>query len=181
MPQAKPRKRFTKRTIVVLVLLAALVTGLVWDGCPLGGLILRQAVALKFRDVRRVSPAELVAWMRDPNRPPPLLVDARPADQFTLSHIDGAVNIDPGQPDLSRLENVRRDNPVVVYDGPGAVGAAMVKGLSDAGFTRVSNLDGGLFRWVNEGHPIVDDQGSASRVAPVSWSWGRLLKARYRP
>jgi rhodanese-related sulfurtransferase len=182
MPQPKPpRKRFTKRTIVVLVLLVVLLVGLAWDGSPLGALVLRQAVALKFRDVRRVSPGELIAWMRDPNRPPPLLVDARPADQYALSHIDGAVRIDPGQPDISRLENVRRDTPVVVYDGPGVVGAAMVKGLTDAGFRRVSSLDGGLFRWVNEGHPVVDDQGPASKVWPISWSWGRLLKARYRP
>jgi rhodanese-related sulfurtransferase len=182
MPQAKsPRKRFTKRTIVLLVLLVMLVTGLAWDGCPLGGVILRHAIALKFRDVRRVSPGELVAWMRDPNRPPPLLVDARPPDQYALSHVDGAVNIDPAQPDLGRLVNVRRDNPVVVYDGPGVIGAAMVKALADNGFTRVSNLDGGLFRWVNEGHPVVDAQGPAGKVSPVSWSWGRLLKARYRP
>jgi len=180
MPQAKPRKRFTRRTIVVLVLLAVLIAGMAWDGCPLGGLILREAVALKFRDVRRVTPGELVAWMRDPNRPPPLLVDARPPVQYGWSHVDGAVNLDPSQPDLSRLENVRRDTPVVVYDGPGVVGAAMVKALTGAGFTRVSNLDGGLFRWVNEGNPVVNDQGAATTVSPISWSWGRLLKARYR-
>jgi rhodanese-related sulfurtransferase len=181
MPQAKPRKRFTRRTIVMLVLLIVLVAGLAWDGCPLGSLILREAVALKFRDVRRVTPGELVAWMRDPNRPPPLLVDARPADQYGLSHVDGALNLDPSQPDITRLQHVRRDIPVVVYDGPGVVGAAMVKALSDTGFTRVSNLDGGLFRWVNEGHPVVNEQGAATKVSPISWTWGRLLKARYHP
>jgi rhodanese-related sulfurtransferase len=180
MPQAKPRKRFTKRTIVVLVLFLALLGGFAWDGCPLGGLILRQAVALKFRDVRRVTPAELVAWMKEPNRQPPLLIDARAPDQFALSHIDGAVNIDPAQPDLSQLDHVRRDLPVVVYDGPGAVGAAMVTGLTTAGFSRVSNLDGGLFRWVNENHPVLNADGPATKVASLSWAWGRLLKSRYR-
>ena len=68
--------------------------------------------------------------------------------------------------------------------GPGADPASSirdVKGLADAGFTRVSNLDGGLFRWVNEGHPVVNDQGSTSKVAPINWKWGRLLKARHRP
>lgn len=181
MTQAKPRKRFTKRTIIVLLLFVTLVTGFAWDGCPLGAFILRQAVALKFRDVRRVSPAELIAWMRDANRPPPLLIDARPPDQFALSHIDGAVNINPTQPDLAQLTHVRRDLPLVVYDGPGAAGAAMVKALTDAGFSRVSNLDGGLFRWVNEGHPVLNAEGPASKVASLNWSWGRLLKARYRP
>lgn len=181
MPQTKPRKRFTTRTIVMLVLLVVLVTGLAWDGSPLGALLLRQAVAIKFRDVRRVSPAELVAWMKDPNRPPPLLVDARPADQFTLSHIDGAVNIDPARPDLAALANVRKDTPIVVYDGPGAVGAAMVQALTQAEYTRVSNLDGGLFRWVNEGYAVVNAQGPATTVAPLGWAWGRLLKGRFHP
>jgi rhodanese-related sulfurtransferase len=181
MAQSKPRKRFTARTIVMLVLLAILAIGFAWDGSPLGSLVLREAVALKFRDVRRVSPGELIAWMRDANRPPPLLIDARPVEQFALSHIDGAVNLDPVQPNISQLENVRRDTPIVVYDGPGAAGAVMVQALAQADFTRVSNLDGGLFRWVNEGHPVVDAKGPATKVAPLSWSWGRLLKGRYHP
>ncbi len=181
MPQAKPRKRFTKRTVIFLALLLTLLVGFAWDGCPLGAFILRQAVAFKFRDVRRVTPTELVTWMKDVNRPPPLLIDARAPDQFVLSHIDGAVNIDPAQPDLAQLEHVRRDLPLVVYDGPGAVGAAMVTGLAGAGFSRVSNLDGGLFRWVNENHPIVNADGPATKVAPLGWAWGRLLKSRYRP
>lgn len=180
MAQAKPRKRFTKRTIVVLAFFLAIIVGFAWDGCPLGGLILRQAVALKFRDVRRVTPAELVSWMKDVNRPPPLLIDARPPDQFAVSHVDGALNIDPAQPDLAKLEHVRRDLPIVVYDGPGAVGAAMVTGLASAGFSRLSNLDGGLFRWVNQDYPVVNDQGPATKVASINWKWGWLLKSRHR-
>lgn len=176
-----PRKRLTKRTIFLLGLLAVLLGGLVWDGCPLGSLLLRQAIHLKFRGVRQVSPAELVVWMKDPNRPPPLLIDARPEAQFLVSHIEGAVRIDPGQPDLTPLEHVPRDQPVLAYDAAGAVGSAMVVGLTQAGFERVSNLDGGLFRWVNEGRPIVSDAGPAAKVHPVSWGWSRLLKARFRP
>lgn len=175
------KKRFTRRTIVTVVLLVAVIGGLVWDGSPLGSLALRQAVRLKFRDVRQVTPAELVAWTRDPNRPPPLLVDARPAAQFAVSHIEGAVNIDAASPDLTALEHVPRDQPIVVYDGPGVVGAAMVVGMTQAGFSRMSNLDGGLFRWANEGNPVVSESGPATTVHPVAWSWGRLLKSRLHP
>ncbi len=179
-PAAAPKKRFNKRTIIALVVVLALVGGLAWDGSPLGGFVLRQAVALKFRAVRQVTPDELVAWMKDPNRPPPLLIDARPSEQFVVSHIDGAVNLDPAAPDLAPLRNVSREIPVVVYDGPGVVGAAMVVALQGAEFTRVSNLDGGLFRWANEGYPVVTGSGPTDTVHPINVWWGRLLKARYR-
>jgi len=182
MAQSKvPRKRLTKRTIVFLLLVAGLVGGLAWDGSPLGSLVLRQALRLKFREVRQVTPAELVAWTQDPQRPPPLLLDARPDSSFVRSHIQGAVRLDPVHPDLSVLVHVPRDQPLVVYDAAGVGGTAMVIGLVGAGFSRVSNLEGGIFRWVNEGHPIVSDTGRAETVDPISWSWGRLLKARFRP
>lgn len=166
---------------MALVLLALGLGSLLWDGSPLGSLLLRQAVAFKFREVRRVSPVDLVQWTRDPNRPPPLLVDARPPDQFALSHIQGAVNIDPAAGDLSPLVNVPRDQPIVVYDGPGAASAATVVAMSGAGFTRLSHLHGGLFRWANEGNPVVNDSGPATVVAPLGWPWSRLLKSRFHP
>jgi rhodanese-related sulfurtransferase len=181
MPQAKPpRRRFTRKTIVTLVVLAGLVAGFTWDGAPLGGFILRQAVRVKFRDVRQVSPKALVEWMADPNRPPPLLVDARPTEQYAVSRIAGSVHIDPAHPDLAPLAHVPRDQPIVAYDAAGVGGTAMVLGLTEAGFSRVSNLEGGLFRWANQGYAIVNDDGPVVRVHPVSWGWGRLLKARLR-
>jgi hypothetical protein len=71
-------KRFTKRTIVFLVLAALVLIGLFWDGSPLGSFLLRQAVKAKFSSVRSVSPAELVAWKGDPNRPPALWLTRGP-------------------------------------------------------------------------------------------------------
>ena len=123
----------------------------------------------------------MVAWKADPNRPPALLIDARPAEQFALSHLDGAEWIDPAAPDLSPIANVPKDNPIVVYDAAGAVGAAMAQALMAAGYTRVSNLEGGIFAWANAGQRLVNEEGDARVVHPVSWGWGRLLKARYRP
>lgn len=180
-PASKPKRRFTGRTYVFLGVVAAILLGLLWDGSPLGGLLLRQAVRAKFSDTRQVSPAELVGWLADPNRPPPLLVDARPDEQFALSHIDGAVQLDPTDPDISQLRVVSRETPVVIYDGPGVLGAGIAPALMEEGFTRVSNLEGGLFRWANEGYPLVNADGPAARVHPINWKWGRLLKGRFHP
>jgi len=137
------KKRFTKRTIFLLALAALVLIGLFWDGSPLGSLVLRQAVKAKFSSVRSVTPAELVAWRADPNRPPALLVDARPEAEFTMSHINGAVWIDPAAPDLSVVANVPKGNPVVVYDAAGTTAAAMAQALQGVGYARVSYLEGG--------------------------------------
>ena len=174
-------KRFTKRTVGLLVFAALVLIGLFWDGSPLGSLVLRQAVKAKFSSVRSVSPAELVAWRTDPNRPPALLVDARSEAEFTLSHIDGAVWIDPAAPDLSVIANVPKSNPVVVYDAAGTVAAAMAMALQGAGYSRVSYLEGGVFAWANSGQQLVDAGGPARTVYPINWKWGRLLKSRYHP
>jgi rhodanese-related sulfurtransferase len=36
--------------------------------------------------------------------------------------------------------------------------------LQKAGFTQVSNLYGGIFEWVNQGYPIVNQSGATSDV-----------------
>jgi rhodanese-related sulfurtransferase len=174
-------KRFTKRTVVLLVLAALVLIGLFWDGSPLGSVVLRQAVKARFSSVRSVTPAELVAWRADPNRPPALLVDARPEADFTMSHIDGAVWIDPAEPDLAVIANVPKSNPVVVYDAAGTMAAAMALALQGAGYSRVSYLEGGVFAWANSGQRLVDAGGPARTVYPINWKWGRLLKSRYHP
>lgn len=162
-----------------MIVVAFLLGGLFWDGSPLGGLLVREAVHFKFKDVREVSPSALVAWMRDPTRPPPLIVDARPEADYALSHIAAAVRLDPVTPDLAVLAHVPRDQPVVAYDATGVGGAAMAVALGQAGFTRVSSLEGGLFRWANEGYPLSADSGQPTKVAGVSWGWDRLLKGRF--
>ena len=173
--------RTRRRSLLILVVLAGLLGGLFWDGSPLGTWVLHQPLRMKFPLVRQVSPAELVVWMRDPKRPPPLLVDVRPLAEFQQSHLQGAAHVDPALRDLSPLQRIPYEQPILVYDAAGVGGTVMVIALSHAGYRRLSNLDGGIFRWANEGHPVVTDQGEASSVAPVSWVWGRLLKARYRP
>ena len=180
-PAAKPKRRFTPRSYLFFGVIAVILAGFLWDGSPLAGLLLRQAVSLKFSGTRHVTPAELEQWLRDPNRPPPLLIDVRVDEQYAMSHIDGAVQLDPADPDITQFRVVSRETPIVAYDGPGVVSAGIAPALMAEGFTRVSSLEGGLFRWVNEGHPVVDASGPVTVVHPINWKWGRLLKGRYRP
>jgi hypothetical protein len=49
-----------------------------------------------------------------------------------------------------------------------------------AGYTRVSNLDGSLFGWANEGRVVFAGALPTDRVHPYDSRWGLLLKSRYR-
>ena len=97
-----------------LAIMLAVVGGILWDGSPLFSWVINRALAIKFSEVRRVTPQELIAWMKDPSRPPPLLVDARTEAEYKVSHLADAVRIDPTAPDLAVLANVRKEQPMVI-------------------------------------------------------------------
>ena len=52
--------------------------------------------------------------------------------------------------------------------------------LQQAGYSGIFNLEGGIFRWANEGRPLVKADGPATVVHPYSHWTGYLLKKRYR-
>lgn len=175
-----PKKKRALARYVFLALLLVCAGGLLWDGSPLAAFAVERALAWKFSAIPRVSPDELVAWTRDPTRTPPLLLDARTEAEYAVSHIDGAIRLDPKQPNLSVLENVSRHTPVVVYSATSLGGTAMAQALTQANFDHASVLAGGIFRWINEGHPVVKDHAAAAEVHPYNGTWGHLLKSRYR-
>ena len=168
------------RSIILLAMLAILLAGLLLPGSPLIGTALNTAIGFKFPDVRQVTPADLVTWWQSPDRTPPLLIDARTPAEFRVSHIKDAVSIDPEAPDLTALVNFRRTAPVVVYDAAGIRGVALAEAMHQQGYTDVSNLSGGIFRWANEGRPLVNAEGPVTVVHPWKGMWGQLLKSKYR-
>jgi len=168
-------------TVVSLLLLAAVLAGVLMPGSPLVFFGLKRAIAFKFPGVRQVSPGELVAWMADPgDRRPPLLIDARSEAEYRVSHIEGAVRIDPVQPDLQPVAAVGHRTPVVVYSATGVRATALAEALRKERFDEVADLEGGIFEWANEGRPLVNDRGPVSVVHPRDDWWGRLLKPQYR-
>ncbi|MEF8866821.1 MAG: rhodanese-like domain-containing protein, partial [Salinibacter sp.] len=53
--------------------------------------------------------------------------------------------------------------------------AGVVQALQRQGFSQVYNLEGSIFRWANEGRPVVRDGEQVSAVHPYDATWGRLL------
>src|SRR5688500_1145155 len=101
--------------VFLLGLPLALAALLYFEGRPIGLSLIRQVTARKFPGVEWISPAELAGWRADSARGQPLLLDARTAPEYELSHLSGARRIDPIRPLLKHMEAFSRDTAIVVY------------------------------------------------------------------
>lgn len=141
---------------------------------------LKSIIQRECPQVRWILPAELLAWQQDTQRSQPLLLDARQPEEYAVSHLQGAQQIDPKVPDLSILTAISQDQPIVVYCSVGYRSARVADQLQQAGFTQVYNLEGSIFQWANEGYPVWQSDRPTDRVHPYDRMWGLLLASKYR-
>jgi thiosulfate/3-mercaptopyruvate sulfurtransferase len=127
-----------------------------------------------------VEPGALAA-----ERPAPLVIDVRPAEQFAAGHLPLAVHldlwgvslIDTSEAPLRAfmwmighlfsLRGVAPERPVVVYESDSGMRAARAFWLLEyLGHPNVRVLDGGITAWAAAGLPVTTDA-----VAPVPSDW----------
>lgn len=141
--------------------------------------ILKRLIRRKYPTVQSLTTQELAQWHKS-QQPQPILLDARNAAEYELSHLQQARHIDPQQPDLSALPQ-SLETPIVVYCSVGYRSAKIATKLTEAGYTHVYNLEGSIFQWVNEGRLVFqDDNNVTTQVHPYDRRWGQLLKPKYR-
>nr|WP_296748646.1 rhodanese-like domain-containing protein [Thioalkalivibrio sp.] len=104
------------------------------------------------RKYRALPPAEAVRVM---NQEDALVLDVREDNEFTGGRIGGARHIPLGVL-KQRVKDIERfkESPVVVYCRSGARSAVAASQLVAAGFTDVTNLQGGLQAWQSAGLPV---------------------------
>jgi rhodanese-related sulfurtransferase len=135
----------------------------------------------RFPDVTHLPPRELAAWLADGTRPAPLLLDARSADEFAVSHLPGAERVEPLADAAALRTHAASGLPVVVYCSAGYRGARVARRLREAGAKDVSNLEGGIFAWANEGFDVVRSGEQVQEVHPCHGIFARLLRRDRRP
>jgi rhodanese-related sulfurtransferase len=171
--------KFLLIIIVLPILVGAIV--LFVAGRPLAFEILQRRIAGRFPEVKWIGSQDLARWQDDAGQPQPLILDARSGPEYAVSHLRGAVPIDPVRPSLRPLRGVEPAQAVVVYSSAGYRGARVASWLQRAGYTSVVNLAGGLFKWANEGRPLFQGENRpVARVHPYDRRWGLLLDGRYR-
>ncbi|WP_020604918.1 rhodanese-like domain-containing protein [Spirosoma spitsbergense] len=123
------------------------------------------------RSVPTVSVDELQRQQGDA-----LVLDAREPDEFAVSHLAGAIPVGYKHLDLRALDKVAKDRSIVVYCSVGYRSQKVTKTLEKQGFTRVRNVYGGIFEWVNRGYSVINAAGPTEAVHAFNPSWGRWLE-----
>ncbi|MDJ0622139.1 MAG: rhodanese-like domain-containing protein [Desulfocapsaceae bacterium] len=103
-----------------------------------------------------------------------LLIDVREADEFAISQIQGARNIE--SPEKVHTDEQTR---IVVYCSVGYRSARFAQDLQERGFQNVANLRGSIFAWANQGYPLYQGSERTNKVHPFNKKWGRLLDEKY--
>ena len=80
------------------------------------------------------------------------LVDVRTTSENTVSHLKNAQNICVTNDDFKeKVETLDKNEPVYVYCKKGGRSAKAAKILTDMGFTKVYDLQGGITNWEEKG------------------------------
>jgi len=113
-----------------------------------------------------------------------VLFDVRTADEFAISHLPGAIRLDPGSSADDFFRNygaLLAGKQPVFYCSVGrrstdlaSTVASQIRALDQ--IRPPANMIGGIFRWHNESKPLVNAEGSTDKVHPYSWYWKRLLE-----
>lgn len=137
----------SKRTILIVTLavLALIAGGATWISTANSA-----STTAPFIASQRITPLEYQNQFGDGT--PHLLIDVRTPEEFTSGHIQNAVNISV-ETLQTRLDEVPRDTPVVVYCRSGNRSASAAQILTENGYQPVYDL-GGIRDWVAQGLPI---------------------------
>jgi rhodanese-related sulfurtransferase len=101
-----------------------------------------------------VAAHDLHAWLRDPSRTKPLLLDVREPWEYALCRIDGSLNV-PMRELPNEMGELPRDRETVVICHHGVRSAMAARFLEHAGFGSIFNLQGGVSAWADDVDPAM--------------------------
>ena len=127
-------------------------------------------------DALNAETVPYVTCARLKSRPQTILLDTRQRREYDVSHLPGARWVGYDEFDLTRVKDLPKQTPIVVYCSVGYRSEKVGEKLLAAGYTNVHNLYGSLFEWINQGNAVVGSDGKPThRVHGYSRFWGVWL------
>ncbi|XP_059511240.1 probable adenylyltransferase/sulfurtransferase MoeZ [Stegostoma tigrinum] len=150
----------------------------------------------RFPTVGNVCPNQLEQLVKE-NRQQILMLDVRSPAEYEVSHLQGAIRVDPETTDMDHLvkdlglAGSDAAQTVVCYCTVGFHASQLIEKLllfldgdRRLSFQRamtVYNLEGGLLKWAEEKKPLVDGTNHiTSQIHPYCHIWAQLLKADFK-
>jgi rhodanese-related sulfurtransferase len=159
-------------TVVLIALTAGLAVVVGVYGPTAGLRLAAWCIRKRFPEVPQWSPQEVLAWSRD-GTDPLLVIDARSAAEFEVSHLPGALRFEPDS-NLAPLLDQIGTKRVVAYCSAGYRSSLLARRLREAGVGKAGNLEGSIFAWSNAGLPLVRAGQPTREVHPFN-SFGKLF------
>ena len=150
-------------------------------------------VAAQFPSIKHMEPDALASLLA--SRQPIMIFDVREEGEYAVSHLSGAVRVEPGLDPtafVADLGAAAQGKTIIFYCSVGMRSSHLASKsaplLMASGVKSVNNLRGGIFRWSNEGRPLEIGSappGKASNsgvtVHPFNSKWGRLIEEPAQP
>jgi rhodanese-related sulfurtransferase len=129
-----------------------------------------------FPQVKQMSTDQLASLLQS-SPSDVVILDTRSADEFSLSHIDGARHTPVDTPPQALLSTLTPAHRVVCMCSIGYRSSFYAAALTKAGAPCPAyNLEGSLFKWAAEGRALVTADGArTSLVHPYSDVFGCML------
>jgi rhodanese-related sulfurtransferase len=99
--------------------------------------------------MQQLSVTELKAWLDDPARAKPVLLDVREPWEFQIAHVEGSTHV-PMRAVPAKVGELEADADTVVICHHGGRSMQVAMFLERAGFGRVYNLSGGVDAWARQ-------------------------------
>lgn len=105
------------------------------------------------------------------------ILDTREEEEFNVSHLKNARNVGNFWFDMRKLYDIPVNATVVVYCSVGIRSEKIGEKLIAAGYKNVLNLYGGIFEWVNQGHPVYKQNGvQTAEIHTYDKNWERWVE-----
>lgn len=103
-----------------------------------------------------------------------LYLDAREKKEYEVSHLPNAKWIGYTNFKLKRMQNIPKDTKIIVYCTVGLRSEKIAQKITNAGFSNVSNLYGGIFEWMHMGKKVMNDSVTKN-VHTYNKEWSQWL------
>lgn len=107
------------------------------------------------------------------------IFDTRKKEEYEVSHLPNARYLGYEDYDVERLTNVPKNSKIVLYCSIGYRSEKIGEKLVSEGYTKVYNLYGSIFEWVNQGNPIVNQNNQPTqKVHTYNRQWSKWLDGK---